>query len=180
MITKATIRNIFTGLSPDVKSYFLYTPDLIDGFPPEVCLAYLFSGIRAIHRRAFYLGIVRKFNTDREITFEMVDRHTFQLHEFTTEFERIFGLKFDAITAERLKHIQEIRNRATHGQTVKPQETLQAVLDILEYAEALNGDLKGMIGKTPFKGLEGAAGRIKPLNRETSQWILKGMGLAGN
>lgn len=179
MITKATIKNRFNTLSAEVKTYFVHTPKLIDSFPPDVCLAYLFSGIRAVHRRAFYLGIVRKYNTDRDLTFELVDLRTFQLSEFSHEFEKVFGHHFATETIEHLEQVQRTRNKSLHGQSVKPQETLQAVLDILEYAEALNNDLKDLIGKTPFKGLEGAAGRIKPLNRETSMWILKGMGFGG-
>ena len=52
----------------------------------------------------------------------------------------------------------------------------EALVDVIEYAETLNAELKASAGFEPFGDLRGFKGRAKSLDDATSRLVLKGLG----
>ena len=96
---------------------------------------------------------------------------------FKDLFKAIFGKPLDKPVAEKIEKAELVRDRILHGKTVSELEKRKAVIDILDYAEALNSAVCDLAGFRPFGLLTGFKGRAQSLDKSTSRWVLKGIGL---
>ncbi|NZA03056.1 hypothetical protein H0I39_17405 [Ottowia beijingensis] len=82
-------------------------------------------------------------------------------------------------TSEKIKKAERVRDRVIHGKQVSDPDMRQAIIDVIEYAKALNKDLKAAAGFEPFGDLRGFKGRAQSLEKSTTIWLLKGLGFTG-
>ena len=96
---------------------------------------------------------------------------------FRDLYATIFGKSLKKATADKIAEAEKVRDRILHGKKVSEADKRKAVVEILEYAEAFNAEVQGLAGFKPFGSLQGFKGRAESLDKSTSRWILKGIGL---
>ena len=72
---------------------------------------------------------------------------------------------------------QGVRNRILHGQNVEEKDFRKAVVAIIEYAEEFNQKFYDLGGFRPFGRIQGFKGAGAYMEKSTSRWVLKGIGL---
>ena len=82
-------------------------------------------------------------------------------------------------TIAKIESAQKTRNKILHGKTVSDADKRRAIISILEYAEAFNEEVSAVAGFRPFGSLQGFRGAAQSLDKSTSRWVLKGIGLIG-
>jgi hypothetical protein len=94
---------------------------------------------------------------------------------FRVRYKTVFGQSPHKATVAKIKEAEKIRDRVIHGKDVDDATLLQALLDVIDYAEAFNMEVKKIGGFEPFGDLRGFKGRAEPLDKSTTRWLLKGM-----
>jgi hypothetical protein len=98
---------------------------------------------------------------------------------FVDFFQKIFGFPIDDDTADCIAKAEKIRDLLMHGKDVSEPQKREAISRVLHYAERMNTLIatKPSIGFRPFTpDLRGVIGRLEAQDKNTSRWILKGMG----
>lgn len=168
----------YEASTEQVRWYFDQFPGLIGNFPYEVTLAYLFLSTEKAHNRALYCGVVKLHRADSEIADRVMNTHHMIRDGFLELYKNVFGHALSAATVAKIKDAEKIRDRVIHGKDVTAPELRQALVDVIEYAEALNIDVAAIGGFEPFGNLRGFKGRGEPLDKSTTRWLLKGLGFA--
>lgn len=172
------VRNRLLDSPLDVQSYFEPVEDLIQYYPWEVSLSYLFSRVEKAHVMALYCGVVKIHRTDKDLAKSAVDRFENRREEFLKLFEKIYGKDIPRALINKLEKAQNIRNRVLHGKNVEEKDFRMAIVAIIEYASGFNQHCRRIQGIPTFIGsLQGFAGATSPLDKSTSRWVLKGIGL---
>ena len=96
---------------------------------------------------------------------------------FRDLYETTFAKRLEQPVANKIAEAEKVRDRILHGKTVSEADKRKAIVDILEYAEAFNAAVHDIARFKPFGSLRGFKGRAKTLDKSTSRWILKGIGL---
>jgi hypothetical protein len=168
----------FNNSTDQIKWYFDQLPALLDDFPYTVCLAYAFLKTEQAQNRALYCGVVKLHGAHGEVADNAINKQHLTRDGFLLLYNNVFGHAMSAGTSAKITQAEKIRDRVIHGKHVGDPEMRQAVLDVIEYAEALNGDLKATAGFEPFGDLRGFKGRGQSLEKSTTRWLLKGLGFA--
>lgn len=166
----------FEAAPEPVRWYFDLLPKLLKSFPYEVALAYLFLRTEKAHNRALYAGAVKLHRANPSVTDGAVNTHYLSRADFLTLVENVFGQQLPKATIEKIKAAEKIRDKVIHGKKVSDPHLRVAVTDVLDYATALNVDLKAIAGFEPFGPLQGFKGRGQALDEKTTRWLLKGLG----
>jgi hypothetical protein len=172
---KAVLKR-FEQSTPSVKWYLDQMPSLIKGFPWEVSLAWVFLRVEQAHHRALYCGVVKRHRADCEIAERAINGHHMTRQGFNELFANVFGCELSEVTSKKIAKAELVRDRVIHGKDVKDAAMRNALVDVIEYAELLNAEVKGHVCVEPFGRLTGFKGRGKPLDKSTSRWLLKGIG----
>ncbi len=181
MTTAASYKGVlkrYKASTEQVQWYFDQVPSLLPTFPYEVTLAYLFLRTEKAHNRALYCGVVKLHRAHTEIADQAVNVHHLTRDGFLELYGNVFGRQLSDATATKIKKAEKIRDRVIHGKHVADHELRQALIDVIEYAEALNSDVQAIGGFEPFGDLRGFKGRAEPIDKSTTRWLLKGMGFA--
>lgn len=125
-----------------------------------------------------YCSVVKLHRVHTEVASVAVNNHHMNRDGFKHLFKDITGKPLRAATMARIAAAEKVRDKLLHGKSTTEEQKRQAVADILEYAEAFNSDVHAICGVRPFGKLKGFKGRAKPLDKSTSRWVLKGMGIA--
>lgn len=178
--SKRGVKNFYFGRNEKVKNYFNYLPRLINNdFPLNICLAYCFYRVEVAHNTAIYCGIVKIHRADSKITKNVVDRWNMYRNDFKEKFELVYDCKRPLRLTEGMEKAQTVRDDVMHGSSKTPAEKREAIGITLRYAEELNSFVDDKAGFKPFTDdLRGFKGRAKSLDKQTTRWILKGMGFA--
>lgn len=171
------IINKFDALPAEIKIYFEHFPKLAQEFPWDVSISYMFSLVELAHNMTLYCGVVKRHRVDSTLARTAVDNHHMTRSGFRDLYETIFGKRSEKDTADKIAEAEKIRDRILHGKKVSEADKRKAVVDILEYAEAFNAEVQSLAGFKPFGSLQGFKGRAEALDKSTSRWILKGIGL---
>ncbi len=174
---KAGLMNTFGKLPNEITTYFDHFTNLLDQFPPDVVISYMFAMVELAHNNTIYCGVVKMHKVDSTLARKAVDNHHMTRGDFKTLFKTILGKGLTAKTAEKIKSAEIIRDKILHGKSVNKELQRKAILEILEYAELFNEEVDNIAGIKPFGKLQGFKGAAKPLDKSTSRWILKGIGL---
>jgi hypothetical protein len=174
---KAVLKK-YNSCSVQVKWYFDQLPALLPKFPYEVTLAYFFLRTEKAQNRALYCGVTKIHRVDSGVADTAVNIHHLTRDGFLKLYENIFAHPVKKATRDKIEKAEKIRDRVIHGKSVGEPEMREALVDVLEYAEALNADLKSAAGFEPFGDLRGFKGRGQPLDAAASRWLLKGIGFA--
>ncbi len=171
------LKSAYRECSPEVQRYFEHIPKLLDEFPMEVCLAYVFSRLELGQNLALYCGIVRNHRVNSELAWKAVEKQYMTRDTFVTFYKTVFDFDLPKAAHEDLKEAAKIRDRAMHGKDTTDDQHRNAIAHVLKYAEEVNKQLHGNSHPKPFGGnLKGFAGNLKKLERSTSRFVLMGMG----
>ena len=161
----------------NVRGYFSELPSLLkDNYSYEVSLAYLFLETERAHNRTLYCGVVKLHHADSSIADTIVNAQHITREGFLDLYKNIFSKRLPDAINSRLKKAEKIRDRVIHGKGASDPEMRQAHVDVIEYAETMNNELKTIAGFEPFGDLRGFKGRADSLDKQTSRWLLKGIG----
>lgn len=169
----------FNKSDEGVQYWFDAMPTIVKKLDlPAVALGYAFQQIEAGHRRTLYAGIMRKYRTDPDLTWDFVDRHDITRKNFLDLYEAIFGKKIPINIISLIQEAECVRDKITHGKDWKQNEGWRAVYSALSYATAFNKHLyekEGFYGFGPLRGV--TSNRAKPLlDKNISRLVLKGLG----
>jgi hypothetical protein len=96
---------------------------------------------------------------------------------FKDLFKVVFGRKIpDELTA-KLEKGEAIRDKIAHGLVWKQIEAREGLVSVVEFATEFNEFVYHEAGFRPFGNLRGYKGRKQPLPKETTRWVLRGMGI---
>lgn len=167
----------YESCNGDLKAYFQHLPSLVtSNYPWEVLIAYLFMRVEAAHNRAIHGSVVKLHRANVEVVSSMLDSHRLTRNDVSRLLYTITDQELPKDLDATLKRAEGIRDRCVHGKSVSPAQARQAVLDVLNYAEGFNAHLKGIAGFEPFGDMRGYKGRLEPLDKSTTKWLLRGMG----
>jgi hypothetical protein len=168
----------FSTCSSGLQAYFSHLPDLIQKYPLEIALAYIFLRTELAQNRTLYCGVVKLHHADSQITSSSLDAQHLTRGSFLDLYGKVFGEQLPTLTSDKLKAAEKIRDRVIHGKNVTAPQIREAIWAVLEYAEQINAHLQSKAGFQPFGDLRGFKGRGAPLDKSTSRWLLKGIGFA--
>ena len=172
---KAVVRHL-ESKPAELQQYFDPLPSLIEKYPWEVSVAYVFSRIEKGQHRALYCGAVKLHSAHTEVAWGMLESKHFTRDGFQERFAVVFGELIPAPVIAKIKNAETARDRVMHGKHVRDDEMRSAIVDAIEYAHGLNDFLQEHAGLKPFGKLQGFKGRGQSLEKETTRWLLKGMG----
>jgi hypothetical protein len=96
---------------------------------------------------------------------------------FKQLYETIFGEPLKKSVTEKITKASTVRDCILHGKGISDEEKRKAIVDIFDYAQAFNIACFKASGLKPFGSTKGFKGRATSLDKSTSRWILKGVGL---
>ncbi|MCY4383534.1 MAG: hypothetical protein OXE44_10340 [Nitrospinae bacterium] len=176
---KPTILKKFDKLPVEIQGYFAHFPALARGFPWEVSISYTFSLVETAHNMTVYCGVVKLHKVDSSLARTALENHHMTRPGFRDLYKTIFNRKLPQTIVDKIIRAEAVRDRILHGKEANDKNKRQAIVDVLDYAVAFNGEVDKVASFKPFGSLQGFKGRGKPLDKSTSRWILKGMGLLG-
>ncbi len=149
------VKKHFDASTEAVKWYFDQLPTLLKDFPYEVCLAYVFLRTEKAQNRTLYCGVVKLHGAHTVIAESVINKQHLTRDGFHGLYKNVFARKIPDTTTAKIKQAEKIRDRVVHGKAVKHADMRQAILDVIEYAELMNKDLKTYAGFEPFGNLRG-------------------------
>jgi hypothetical protein len=161
-----------------LRDYFSHFPGLIQNYPYEVCLAYLFLRTEMAQNRTLYCGVVKLHHAHSVIAQNALNAQHLTRDGFLKLYENVFGEVLPQVISDKLKQAETIRDKVVHGKSIADPKMREAMYDVLDYAESINSHLQTKVDFQPFGDLRGFKGRGTPLDKSTSHWLLKGMGFA--
>lgn len=173
---KAVIRRIESA-PEEVQDYFSHASNLIRSYPWEVSLAWMFSRVELAQNNCLYCAAVKLHRTDSMLTRDAIDAHYMSRRDFRDFYRTIVGKKITDAVMEPLAKAEATRDRVMHGKSVKQPEFREAIASVVDFAEAFNALVMTHARFKPFSDLRGFKGAGKSLDRSTTRWVLKGMGL---
>ena len=176
---KPTILKKFDNLPDEIRRYFAHFPNLAKDYPWEVSISYAFSLVETAHNMTVYCGVVKIHKVDRSLARTALENHHMTRPGFRELYKAIFNRKLPQTIVDKIIRAEAVRDRILHGKEANDNDKRQAIIDVLDYAEAFNAEVNKVASFKPFGSLQGFKGRGKPLDKSTSRWILKGMGLLG-
>lgn len=174
-----SVKAAYDTCSPEVRSYFQHVPELAkSNFPWEVLIAYMFMRLETGHNRAIHGSVVKLHRANVEVVTSVLDNHRMTRSDFAQLIRTTSGKDLPKDLQAKLKRAEAVRDRCVHGKEVKEAKALEAVRDVLDYAEGFNAHMKAVAGFKPFGDMRGYKGRTRPLEKETTRWLLLGMGFS--
>ena len=165
--------------SEGVKWYFDQLPSLLrNGYSYEVSLAYLFLRTERAQNMALYCGSVKLHRANTDVTSRAVNAQHLTREGFLLLYRNVFDRELPKSIKANLEVAERIRDKVVHGKNVTEPEMRTAHIDVLEYAEAMNAEIREAAGFEPFGKLQGFKGRGQALDKKTTRWLLKGIGFA--
>lgn len=177
--SKPGLKSAFASCSDDVRGYFEHIPRLLDEFPMDVCLSYVFARLELGQNMALYCGAVRIHRADGEVAKNAISTHHMTRDGFVGLYKTVFDVDLPKAAHTDLKKAEETRDRIMHGKGADDGAIRNAIAQVLEYAEEVNKQLGTKHGFKPFGRLQGfAGGKGARLDKQTSRFVLKGMGFS--
>lgn len=162
----------------DVQDYFPAFAELVEGYTWDVPVSYVFSRIESMKHTTIYCGIVKLHWTDSELTRELVNRDHMSRGRFRELFKIVYGQPIEDVLLIKLGAAEEIRDKIAHGKSWSDEQARVGLKDIFDFAEGFNTFTHRIASIKPFGDLRGFKGRKEALPKETTRWVLRGMGIA--
>jgi len=160
----------------EVQKYFEHCPKLVEEFPLDVGLAYVFSRIELAQNMALYCGAVKLHRANAGVTRSVVTSHHVTRDGFEILFTTIHGKALPKSVREKICGAERVRDKVMHGKGASESEIRRALVDVFDYAETLNDFVEQLSGFKPCDDLRGFKGRAQALDTATTRWLLKGLG----
>ena len=180
--TPATYKGVIAELRKkpqEIQDYFWDYEGILRDYSWDVSVSYVFSRIEGVKHWTIYCGIVKLHWTNSELTKGLVDKDHMSRGRFRILLKTVFGEPIPEPILQKLSSAEAVRDRYAHGKIFPPSaaQTRQAMVDIFEFAEEFNAYVFGLAGFRPFGNLQGFKGRAESLSKETTKWVLLGMGI---
>jgi len=175
ILTTRSITKVYDELPSEIKKYFEHLPKLIEEFPLEVVLSYLFTKLEVAQNNTIYCGIVKLHKTDSVLTRSAIEKWHITRDGFQEKCKVVFSKQIPKQAYSYIKSAGSVRDDIMHGKSVSDQKKRAAITIVLLYAILFNNFVEKQAGFKPFSNLKGFKGRAKTLDKSTSRWILKGM-----
>jgi hypothetical protein len=173
------VLNHFKNSHADVRNYFHAFPELVEKYSWDVPIAYVFSRLERAKHETIYCGIVKLHRTDSSMTRELVDKDHMSRGRFRELFKTVFGKPLSKALLDKLSEAEAVRDKVIHGKKWTEAQARTSLIDVFDFATGFN-DFVEEAGKfRPFGDLRGFKGRKEPLSKETTRWVLRGMGIPG-
>jgi hypothetical protein len=171
----------FESKPEKIRSYFQHLVDLIEKYPWDISLGYVFSKIEDAKRVSLYFGIVRLHNANATVTRDWVRDHYLNRDHFLKLFCTIYGKPIPDSTLSLLERTENIRDKVAHAQNWSDSDARHAIVDALKFAESFNDLIRNLGVTEPFNGdKRGWRGAATGLPVDTSLWILRGIAAAAS
>lgn len=168
---------LFEAKPEDIRFCFGSFPDLVRDYEWDVSLSYVFSRIEAVKHMTLYCGLVKRHWTDAALTRELLNKDHMSRGRFRELFKIVFDQQIpDAIQA-KLSAAERVRDKVAHGKSLEAAEARRALADAFAFAEEFSDFVQDIAGIRPFGHLRGFKGRGESLTKETTRWVLRGMGI---
>lgn len=158
----------------EVRKYFEHLPALINGFPLDVCLSYMFARLERAQNAALYCGVVRLHKANADVAWKALSEYHIMRNDFRKLYRTIFSFDPSPHAQKGLELAERTRDMVMHGKNPDEASMREAITIVLKYAEAMNLQLAKLF--KPFGNLRGFAGRAKKLDKTTTRFMLKGIG----
>jgi len=170
------LKKHFAGLPPDVKEFYRHAPGLLDQFPLDVCLAYVFARLESLQNLAIYCGLVKLHRTHGGITWNVLLTHHFTRETFRTSCKTVFSTEVPPGAVALIQRAEGVRDQVMHGKGPEDGEMRNAIAEVLDYSVQFSAYVAGCAGFRPCGNLRGFKGAAAALEKSTTRWVLKGMG----
>ncbi len=173
---RRTLKAKYDSAPKELRDYLSHLPKLLEDFPLDVSISYVFSKVELAHNMSLYCGVIKIHKTNHEVTRAAIEKHHMTREGFLEQFTTVFSTPIPNEIAEPLERAEEIRDKIMHGKHTTERDKREAINKVLDYAESFNELVHGIAKLKPFGSLQGFKGRAKSLDKSSSRWILKGMG----
>ena len=170
--SKSGLLNTFERCPNEVKAYFEHLPKLVEKFPLDVSLSYVFGRIELGQNMTLYCGIVKLHRAHSTLARNAVDAHHLTREEFRDKFEMIFGPSIPEAAQTALRQAEKVRDTVMHGKACTDDQKRNAIGYALKYAAKINDFLEKEAGFKPYDDLRGFKGRAQSLDKSTTRWVL--------
>lgn len=174
--SKPGLLNAYRNCSQEVKDYFLHIPQLLNQYPMDVCLAYVFARLELGQNMALYCGVVRIHKVDSNLARNAVGTFHMKRKLFVELYKSVFDVALPSTAHADLKSAEKTRDAVMHGKPMTDDAMRNAIARALEFAEAINRQLDRKYALRPYGSLKGFAGKARKLDARTSRFVLKGIG----
>lgn len=177
--SKPGLLKFYSQKSGEIRDYFQeLNPLLQGGFSLDVILAYVFARVERAHVNSLYCGMVKLHRVDSGLARRAVRQFHMTRDGFREKYAAVYGQSIPESTIKILIVAEGVRDSVLHGKGGTSDQKRNAIAHVLEYAVLLNEHCTSRQGPAPFGALSGFKGAAQALEKETSRWVLKGMGFA--
>lgn len=164
-----------------VRESFPHLRKLVEEFPLEVAIAYLFSQVELTHNVLLYCGVAKLHRAQVVVADRIIQATHITRESFQELFKTVFGKAMNETSKKLLEKAEFLRDKVMHGKTLKEAKKREAIVLVLKYATALNKQTKKLADLRAFSpDLRGFKGRGEALDASTTRWLLKGMGFTAS
>jgi len=173
------LKKLYKKSPKEVRQHFEHLPSLLDNYPLEVALGYVFHRLELGQNMSLYCGVVKCHRANTTVATRAINSHHMTRRNFGELYKTVFAVDLPAQAREDLKAAEKTRDTIMHGGSASPAGLRNAIGRVLEFATAVNKQLSSSCRLTPFCGYwRGFAGRLEKLDKRTTRFMLKGMGFA--
>ena len=169
----------YNRLPQDIKLWLDGVPELVENYKWEVSIAFVFMQIESMLHYTLYRGLVKIHRTDAVLTRDLLDRDHFTRARLKELIKTVFGAAIPADVDNHLKAAETIRNRAIHGKKVTDVQARACLMAAFEFLEGFSNAVEKTANFRPCGDGRGFKGRAQSLSKDTSRWVLRGMGITG-
>ncbi len=125
------VLNEYNAAPSRVQNYFAHLPGLINGFPLDVSLSYVFSQVELAHNMTLYCAVVKLHRANAQLARTAIDTHHMTRGELKEKFQIIFGKSIPDNISSKLVAAEEVRDKVMHGKLTTDKEKREALANVI-------------------------------------------------
>ena len=168
----------YNKLPDPMRTYFGLESSIFDNVHSwDMLIAFLFMKVERVQHRILYCAVVKKYKVDEKLAEKALNDFHMTRHKFLELYKTLAGKKIGKKIVDFGEKAEKIRGKILHGKNVNETDKKMAISCILEYVKLLNEKVYKDFEFRPFGDMTGFKGNVKSHDKETSKWMLMGMGL---
>ena len=167
----------FKNAPDQIQAYFPEFVELVEKYPWQVSVSYIFSKIEYVKRITIYCGIVKLHWCESSLAWKMITEEHMSRGRFKELFKIVFGKDIPKDLLSKLEAGENVRDQIAHGKEWKGAEVRNGLVNTIDFLIEFNEYVYKLAEFKPFGSLKGFKGRAEPLEKSTTRWVLKGMGI---
>jgi hypothetical protein len=173
---KQSVIDVFNNSTARTQEHFRHVPSLIQQYQPSVALGYVFDRTAEAHNAIIVAGLVVKHRAYRDVAREIASFQECTWDEFHYEFQTVFGSVIPETASDPYIFANEMRRALMSGKRVSSKDQCAVIENVLRYADAFDAFVWADARLHPFSDLSKVKSRGAALDKESTRWVLKGMG----